>query len=209
MLACDATRIPLLTDGTRLLATGDAHTPISLALRRADGSPRPGLPVPRLHQPYRPHRPAPRHPPRSRRSNHTSQSGCRCAGRITAWSTSTTGHSTLTPNGILTVRHGRRRFTSRPRLRPPPPTRTPPPGHHRPPGQDRPPDRPTGIRLSTPTRCPYRSDHPPGRRHPGDHPVDIVCQPIPLNATPQPAQPHSPDEPAHQRVIGMSAHRLD
>ena len=34
-VGCDATWVPLLTDGTAVLATGDSHDPISTALRRA------------------------------------------------------------------------------------------------------------------------------------------------------------------------------
>ena len=97
MLACDATRIPLLTDGTRLLATGDAHTPISLPLRRAilardQGCRFPGCTSPTAHADLHhvTHREA-------RRTNQHQPIWLRCAGRITGWSTSTTGHSPSPP----------------------------------------------------------------------------------------------------------------
>lgn len=121
-LSCDSARVPVLTDGDRVLAVGDAHDPIPTAVRRAaavrdQGCRFPGCDRPQavtdLH-----------HVVFRSRGGATTLANlvslcrhCHDLAHADGWQLH------LDDYGVLTVRRGTHRFHSRPRLRPP----TPPP----------------------------------------------------------------------------------
>ncbi len=122
MLACDASHTPLLTDGTRLLAIGDAYHPISSGLRRAvttrdQGCRFPACRAPAAHTDLH-------HVIHRAEGGPTEAANlvalCRPHHRLVhqhGWTL------TLAPDGRLDLKRGRWHLTSQPRLRPPPPSR--------------------------------------------------------------------------------------
>ncbi|CAN5792318.1 hypothetical protein BH24ACT15_BH24ACT15_25830 [soil metagenome] len=118
-LTCDATHIPVLTDGNIPIAVGDATDPISLAIRRAATARDQGCRFPGCDRPAQftdlHHVIWREHGGPNQLSNLISL--CRTCHNLVhqhGW------QLTLYDDGRLTVRRGRYRFTSRPRLRPPP-----------------------------------------------------------------------------------------
>ncbi|HUG85610.1 MAG TPA: HNH endonuclease [Euzebya sp.] len=119
-LTCDAAYVPVLTDGTTLLAIGDQYDPITTPMRRAVAARDQGCRFPGCAAPIRwadVH-----HVIERTRGGKTYVRNlvalCRdCHTRVHdhGW------HLTLDADGTLTVQRGRYRFTSRPPLRPPSP----------------------------------------------------------------------------------------
>ncbi|CAN5800331.1 hypothetical protein BH24ACT15_BH24ACT15_37980 [soil metagenome] len=119
-LTCDATYIPVLTDGNIPIAVGDANDPIPLAIRRAATARDQGCRFPGCDRPAQftdlHHVIWREHGGPTELSNLVSL--CRTCHNLVhqhGW------QMTLYDDGRLTVRRGRYQFTSRPRLRPPPP----------------------------------------------------------------------------------------
>lgn len=117
-LSCAASHIPVLTDGTIPVAVGDASDPIPTAVRRAaaardQGCRFPGCDAPQQwtdlhHVVFREH-----HGPTELANLVSLCRFCHHLVHTHGW------QLTLDDDGRLTVRRGRWRFTSHPRLRPP------------------------------------------------------------------------------------------
>lgn len=119
-LACDAMRIPVLTDGATVLAMGDANDPIGLIRRRAvaardQGCRMPGCRAPVAHTDV--HHIVDRDlgGPTELDNLVALCRACHTDVHARGW------RLHLHPDGRLTVRNGRHSFTSRPPLRRPPP----------------------------------------------------------------------------------------
>ncbi len=161
-MSCDAMQIPVLTDGPKILAVGDAHDPIPLAVRRAAAVRDQGCRFPGCS---RPQADTDLHHIIFRRNG-----GPTCLANLPSlcehchnlvhkngWQLS------MDADGILTVQHGRWRFTSRPRLRPPPPDRLAQPSARPSSG---PTDRPAHNSLPATVHDPPDDHSPPGAEIP-------------------------------------------